>query len=458
MALPGAAFYSEVNARPSGRRVRDPRVVGETPRHATNRSSIAAGNVPASETRPAPGEASKYVPQAWGVRQASAETNEALTTRVYHLGDVIERFATDFRIADVNAARQEFATYVDAMAAEPRLPPHGETRGILPNPVAIPAAGTAANSDAGISGVVKSRLPRPEAAIKPAVTAHEGDTLVLIATPSGHERIASALTQWRNYGFQQFAVEVRIIAAPGPVIMNSAKNWNVTSVAADHDQIPSSIAPATSFSSSTVESSSGGPHLATSTVEKQFPVCHAILDEHAADRFCARLQEQRNTNMILAPKVTMLNSQSATIQDTTERSLLVGLRLKEPPPADATGNQISSASERNSDTPTYEPQFRLVREGTTIQLRPTQTGDDRVRVDLQVDLEQIKSIRQLMLPVEVNGKRQEVQVPEIAALRIQLALDSKLGQSHLLYCPAAEGAQSERNVALLITIKKSALQ
>jgi hypothetical protein len=79
-------------------------------------------------------------------------------------------------------------------------------------------------------------------------------------------------------------------------------------------------------------------------------------------------------------------------------------------------------------------------------------------VDLQVDLEQIKSIRQLMLPVEVNGKRQEVQVPEIAALRIQLALDSKLGQSHLLYCPAAEGAQSERNVALLITIKKSALQ
>lgn len=146
--------------------------------------------------------------------------------------------------------------------------------------------------------------------------------------------------------------------------MNASKNWNADSVTVDHDQTPGSSVIQPTLLPWDHESPRVAPLAATSNVEKRLPICCAVLDNDATQRFCSELQAQRTVNMILAPKVTMLDSQSATIQDAAERALVVGCRRG--------GEQV----------PTYEPQVRVVREGTTIQLRPTQTGEDQVRVDL----------------------------------------------------------------------------
>ncbi|MEQ9407027.1 MAG: hypothetical protein RIK87_04845 [Fuerstiella sp.] len=117
----------------------------------------------------------------------------------------------------------------------------------------------------------------------------------------------------------------------------------------------------------------GGIRLVSSTsvVTQQQPVFVERLSDDNVRQWMQIVQTDARSNILMAPKVTLFNRQTAQIDDTTSRPFVVGVK----PTGEA-----------------YSPQIQTFDDGTQLTLRGIVQANDSVRVDLRARFSSVEEV------------------------------------------------------------------
>jgi bla regulator protein BlaR1 len=339
-----------------------------------------AGQQPAAPT-PAP---------PWEPKPAANAANDSeLSTRVYYVRELLSRLEAEksFSIAQ---AKEVLAQLVRS-------------------------------SDSGgwQSEVAKFSESEDDAARLPTL-AWADDSLVVRHHSRGHEEIARELKALEKHGFEELAVEVRIISGPAALLKTLPADWRFIGGTAPGEDRAASDA-------------------AASVVERQLPAMVGVLEPEGVKALLDAAQANARSNILQAPKVRLFNGQFARIEDTVQRPFVVGVK----PVADGV----------------QEPQIRVVSEGMTIRLRPELGADDQVKLQFGLLLSAIESVDIASFAVGAGKDPISVQVPEVATTRIESVVDMKVEETIAIQIPAsAKRAKKEQPLCVLVTVRKVADQ
>ena len=114
--------------------------------------------------------------------------------------------------------------------------------------------------------------------------------LLIRQTAAGHQQIDKQLQFWKEFGFQQLAIDVRMISGSAKVMDAIPASWQVIDAGAESDAADSLAESKTDTESvrSRVES----------VIEKTHPAMFAILDEAAAVSLLREAQGDARTNVL----------------------------------------------------------------------------------------------------------------------------------------------------------------
>jgi type II secretory pathway component GspD/PulD (secretin) len=190
----------------------------------------------------------------------------------------------------------------------------------------------------------------------------------------------------------QITLEVRFLSAPGSVFEDLRKQHTLRTPAAPSELVLADV-------TDEELAASGGVRLvsATSVVETRAPVFAEPIGDQAVRQLIAAVQADPRGTIMLAPKVTIFDQQTATVADITSRPFVVGLK----------------------DPAGPGPEVRAFKEGTEILVRCQVRPEDRVRVDFRARLSAINDVGLL----ETQAAAATVQVPQVEAEDIQLAVE-----------------------------------
>ncbi len=155
----------------------------------------------------------------------------------------------------------------------------------------------------------------------------------------------------------------------------------------------------------------------TSHVEKNTPVVYALLSRTEEAKLLEAAQTNAQTNILAAPKITLFNGQTATVQDTTQSPFVVGRK------------RVAGAS-GNADK--FEPRIDVVSEGVNLRLRTVLRGEDNLHLDCELTFSDIRGVETAKIPL---GDKQEpftVQIPEVAVTRLDASLEFSLAKTLLM--------------------------
>ncbi len=209
-------------------------------------------------------------------QKAEASQTNALRTRRFKVGDVLERYQGEYKIRDEAFARSTLAELLKDMVGELWCDETLRTNG--------------------------------EAVAPPSITI-KGNTLRVRHTPRVLEKISEELEILREHGFAQIAIEARIITASRDVVEKAVSHWEVLPA-----EGPERTRPETKVENGV-----------RSTIEKSAPLRMAILDDPQVKKLIEVCQSDVRTNLMFCPKVTLFNGQHAMIQDTVQRPFVVGI-------------------------------------------------------------------------------------------------------------------------------------
>ncbi len=347
-------------------------------------------------------------PQRGQRKQPATAAREAgeRQTRVYPVRDVLARLQTELKLDEADA-RQTLVGHLIAFSS--RLPAAGE------------------------SEVSRSNSSAP---LQFADIQWEGRKLVVAHEPAQHARVAAALNVMREYGFRQVSLRVRMISGPTAMLERFAVKWSAASAAPPQSaKQPSTVSAAFDYRPlPPPEGANGGESWtrATSVVEKNVPVLYSLLDAKQVESLIESVQGDRYSNVLQAPKVTVFNGQAATVMDAVQRPFVVVVK----PVA-------------GSQPPAFEPQIRVVTEGTTLRMRPVLTAGEQVRLDYQFTLASIRSVETAKIPQGKGAEPLTVQVPEVASLAFHSSLELPLGQTLAVGALTSQGNQPGAMIVLL---------
>ena len=322
----------------------------------------------------------------------SAETGEQVQ-RVYHVRDLIQRLTKELK-ADESTAKDDVRGHVIGFA----------------------------------------RLKTPQ-------LSWDGDSLVASHSEATHEQIAAALEQLREFGVRQVVLTVRMISGPPEMLEMFPIQWSAagSSPPQPADKPASMVSAAFDYRPlpQPAEAQPGQSWTqATSVVETNLPVLYALLDQSQTRTLVVGVQKNRKTmNFLFAPKVTVFNGQRATVMDATQRPFVVGVK------AIATANPEAPAS--------FEPQIRVVDEGTTLRMRPVLQGQDRVRLDYEFTLASVRKVETAKIPQGAGKQPLTVQVPEVASTRFSSSLTLPLDQNLAVGVLTKQGAKPAAMIVLV---------
>jgi type II secretory pathway component GspD/PulD (secretin) len=154
--------------------------------------------------------------------------------------------------------------------------------------------------------------------------------------------------------------------------------------------------------------------VAVSAVEHHIPVLVTVLTDEQTGRFVEAVQESASSNVLSAPKVTMLNGQRAQIFSGVQRPFVVGVK------------------ERSDGG--FEPQVRIADEGFDLSLHTELVeGQDGVDLAAALELSDIQDVQEFS--TKVAGKDLTVQVPSVRHTRVQTTSRLRDNQTLLLCVP-----------------------
>ena len=266
----------------------------------------------------------------------------------------------------------------------------------------------------------------------------DGKKLVATHTEAQHEQIAAALAQLREFGLRQVTLYVQMISGPPELFERIPVQWSTadsvlppsvaatSGVQAAFDFRPLALPVVTTPGQSWTQ--------ATSVVEKSMPVLYAQLEMPQVRDLIRGMQKDKSANILQAPKITVFNGQRATVMDATQRPFVVGVK--------AAAGEAGAAGK-------FEPQIRIVSEGTTLRMRPVLAGKDRMRLEYEFTLASIRSVETAKIPQGGGHKPLTVQVPEVASTHFSTSLDLPLGQTLAVGALTKQGTKAGAMLVLL---------
>ena len=151
-------------------------------------------------------------------------------------------------------------------------------------------------------------------------------------------------------------------------------------------------------------------------VERHMPQMFSTLSHAEMTELMRRVQNHSRIMLIRAPKVTLFNGQTATIQDTVQRPFVVGLQRISLPGQPAR----------------HQPRIHVVTEGTTIRLRPVLHDGNCVRLNCWLSLSSVRNVETTSIPRGAGEEPLALQVPEVASIHVDTSLDMKLDETLLI--------------------------
>lgn len=202
---------------------------------------------------------------------------------------------------------------------------------------------------------------------------------------------------WENAG--QVSLEVRFLSGPGRLFASLRKARSLRTPSVQQEITLADVADK--------ELTEGdGLHVVSASrlVETQTPVFAERLDDEAVRSLIGTLQSDPQGSIMLAPKVTVFDRQTAEVADVTSRPFVVGLG-------------------RQGDATT--PQVKAFDEGTRLLLRCEVRPGKTIRVDYRARLSSINDVGLL----EAGQSGATIQVPQVDVEDIQLAVVLRDGQT-----------------------------
>ncbi|MCA9031375.1 MAG: hypothetical protein KDA66_11230, partial [Planctomycetaceae bacterium] len=253
-----------------------------------------------------------------------------------------------------------------------------------------------------------NRATMAEVEKHPSVTLEESDgqwVAAIEATEEGHQRVGAIIQAWNRSGPGQVCVEMRITTSDKNIVEELGLSW---------DRIISQPLGAKERKTEQPASGAAPQASAVSSVEKQVPMLIRMLDDQEMRRFIKVAQSDVQTSIMMAPKVTLFNGQTATIFSGVQRPFVTGLG----PAPDGT----------------IKPQLEIISEGFQVDLQTVITPE-LTATDLSLNLE-LSSVDEVeTYSMKLQGKDVTVQVPSVSRLKMNTSAQLENTQTLLICVP-----------------------
>lgn len=257
--------------------------------------------------------------------------------------------------------------------------------------------------------------------------------IYIAAVADEHQRLRKAVAWMEKYPVAQLKVNVKFVSVPEQLLDAMINDWELTPVdlgdevlrGQPHSQPDSIDRPLPTFETKPFAKSGV-------TTETNLPALYKVVDTSEVEKLLADLKRDKRTNIISAPYVTLFNGQSATIQDTSQRPFVVGLKT--------VGDNKKSV----------EPQIRVVECGNILRIRPLLRNDDNLWLDYDVKVSHVESVSEKTVQVARQRKPVTLQMPRVFTARIESAVEFTVGKTVLLGGLAADDSKGKQNQLLVL--------
>lgn len=237
--------------------------------------------------------------------------------------------------------------------------------------------------------------------------------LSIHATERQHAAVRKLIEQWESFGQRQISVEVRLVTTPRePTSIPGLAAGRIVSPAplAEHETLPPQEALA--FNRNSISG----------------PTFLCVLSPAEVASAQTILQNDRRTNILFAPRVTVFSGSSATIMSGVQRPFLTGLRT-----APGTARQ---------------PQISIVHEGLQFRAMPLLTDAARIQLNLQWRFSEILDVEVLKARVAGETSESAIQIPHVRELKLE-ATENLADGTTLVLSPLRRDKQGHFHLCMI---------
>jgi beta-lactamase regulating signal transducer with metallopeptidase domain len=224
-----------------------------------------------------------------------------------------------------------------------------------------------------------------------------GNRLYVLGTENERSLIRKYLEHYRHFGNQFLVYEVRILDVPTESLDALALRWDWQQTTKEkndpNETIKNGVVPASFASTRTLSTSSKVGQFDSSQIK-------ALLN-------CDRC------NILMAPKISGLNSQSTKVHSGSERSFVVG--------------HAAVMGEDGMPTNTRQPQIELVEEGVKLELEGRAIENDPSRLSVRLKITHTEILDVWESTIEKGGQEYPIQQPRVSSKFIETGFEQKLG-------------------------------
>ncbi|MHB8956361.1 MAG: hypothetical protein ACYC4U_25535 [Pirellulaceae bacterium] len=253
-----------------------------------------------------------------------------------------------------------------------------------------------------------------------------GSNMIIEATDAGHQQIADIYDAIRTFGTSEIAIEVRFVTLNEEEQDKVLPDWTASPLDVPETTLADSAGVRTAAFDHPL-GTHAGTHVARAqfVLERDSPVRFRLMEKEQGEDWISRCRTDHATNAIQAPKVTVFSGQTAFVSDTSQTPFVVGVKEVKPG--------------------AYQPQIRVVSEGTSLQLRPIADRSNAIHLDFAATLSRIQKVEETVCFDRAATSGKTIQIPEVATIRLEGGVTLQPGQWLLLGGPKAadQAAQAE---------------
>jgi hypothetical protein len=252
---------------------------------------------------------------------------------------------------------------------------------------------------------------------------HNG-SLVVQTSEAGHRRIREGFETLHKYGHAEIVVDVHFTLLDNEELTAMLADGATTSMPAPAEENKACIEGCDGERA--LEHHEGTQVAPMHCVAEQTsPICYRVMDDKEARRWLGRCDGEKSSEILQAPRVTVLNGQTAQVADASQTPFVVGMK------------DVKGA---------LAPQIRVVSEGTSLQLRPLADRAGTIHLDFAASFSKIRKVE----TVKVGGGgpgNVTLQVPEVATVRLEGGAALKSGQWFVLVGSQPDNAAGQAEPA-----------
>lgn len=265
-------------------------------------------------------------------------------------------------------------------------------------------------------------------------------TITIAASPEEHRRLEAAVERLEQYSVAQFTFEIRFVAAPERVVKQKIKDWQLTPLDLGAEDGDGQQRPLHTELERPLPTEQAKPRAkASAATTTNSPAIYKVVSSEEASRLLSEFEQDKRTNVLATPKVTLFNGQSATIADTVQRPFVVGVTT-------VGGKEMG-----------VQPQIRVVESGNVVRVRPLLRGTNRLWLDYDVKVSHIEDVDETTVQAAGWDEPVTLQVPKVFTARVESAVEFELDKTVIIggLTAAAKGKGRKDQLLVMMSVRKS---